>query len=50
MRICELDNYTMNFTYTYIPPTVTLTADGETITGIVNGDKLSIDGEILTKQ
>lgn len=45
-----VDNYTENFTYTYTPPTVTATIDGETITGTINGNKLTIEGEVLTKQ
>jgi len=38
------------FTYTYSKPKVTLTIDGEKSTGKINGNKLTIDGEVFVKE
>jgi hypothetical protein len=46
----ERTSYEVSGTYTYDPPYIEMDAEGETITGIVNGTKmtLTLDGESLT--
>ena len=38
------DTQTMSFTYSYIEPYVILTCNGDSISGILDGDKITFDG------